>query len=379
MQRLKLPQLEKTKSVLTAHDYDNYNFLYCILRAKFPKLQNSFYTKLKKEFLHKFNLSNLCFPITPDKLEKFINQNEWLDIKLCVLNFFENKFYPNQVLGKGKQRICVVFTRARTQYQAKYAGDMGSNYDLANRTHYHFFLVKNPDALLSSTFKGELSYYSKSFFCLNCFCKFQNETDRQEHELLCVEDNQAQNVRMPEGNKAKTFFKNYKSLTKLPIVAYCDFESSLIKLKNKQCSECNRDLCCCEVSVTTLTERHEPLSWSIVFISSEKKVLHEETFTGENCVTKFMEMLRRVDPLIKAQLQQHKLGINLTTEEQLFHDLQDTCWICKKPFEDSFLNDTNKRKVIDHNHFNSKYLGAAHANCNLQRQTSEVVPIFFHG
>ena len=112
MQRLKLPQLEKTKSIITAHDYDEYNFLYTLLRSKYPQFKNSFYTKLKSEFLHKFNLSNVCFPITPCQLEKFIRQNEWLDIKLCVLNFFENKFYPNQILGTGKQRMCVVLSVA---------------------------------------------------------------------------------------------------------------------------------------------------------------------------------------------------------------------------------------------------------------------------
>ena len=78
-------------------------------------------------------------------------------------------------------------------------------------------------------------------------------------------------------------------------------------------------------------------------------------------------------------MQQYKLGIRLTAEQQQQHDLQNTCWICEKPFENLDSCDINKRKVIDHNHFTSEYLGAAHANCNLKRQTPEVIPIFFHG
>ena len=379
MDRLTVPLLEKSKSVITQHHYDNYNFLYCILRSKFPHYKNMLYTKLKTKFFYKFNLSNLEFPITPSQLGKFMEQNDWLDIKLCVLNLFENKFYPNQVLGTGKQRICVVFNRAYTPYRAKFPGDMGQGHELANRTHFHFFLVKNPDALLSSTFKNDSSYYSKNFFCLNCFCKYSNKKTREEHELLCVLENQAQKIQMPEKEKAKTTFKNFKSLTKMPIVAYCDLESALIKLKNKLCFDCQKELCCCEASVTTPIERHEPLSWSIVFVSSDKKVIHEETFTGKNCITKFMEMLRRLEPLIKSQLQQYKIPLRLTPEEQKNYDSQNICWICEERFNEFDSFDINKRKVIDHNHFSSEFLGAAHANCNLKRRTPEIIPIFFHG
>lgn len=379
MNHLKIPNFEESKSILTQPEYDDYNFLYTVIRAKFPQCKKMVYSKLKAKFFYKFNLSNLKFPITPGELEKFIKQNQWLDIKLCVLNYFENKFYPNQILGTGKQRICVVFTKAYTPYRAKFKEDMGSNYDLANRTHYHFFLVNNPDALLSSTLKNETSYYSKRFFCLNCFCNFANKTKREEHELLCVNENEAQIIKMPKKDQAKTTFKNFKSLTKMPIVGYCDLESALIKLENNKCVECQKELCCCEVSVTTQTQRHEPISWTLIFISSTKKLIHEETFTGENCITKFMDTLRRVEPLIKNQLQQFRMGVRLTSEQQKKHNSQKTCWICEKPFNEIESSDYNKRKVIDHDHHSSVYLGAAHADCNLKRQTPEITPIFFHG
>ena len=51
------------------------------------------------------------------------------------------------------------------------------------------------------------------------------------------------------------------------------------------------------------------------------------------------------------------------------------CHICHKPFNET---DFNKRKVLDHDHFTGKIMGAAHSDCNLQRRKSFQIPVFFH-
>ena len=55
-----------------------------------------------------------------------------------------------------------------------------------------------------------------------------------------------------------------------------------------------------------------------------------------------------------------KTMIPLTKEEEDNYNKENTCYICKKDF--------NNDKVRDHCHFTSKYRGAAHNTCNFKIQ-----------
>ena len=394
MQPIRIPFLEKNKSVITNYDYDEYNLLYAILRALFPKKQRLLYTNLKYNYLDKFNLSNINFPIAPKDLNKLVNQNSWLNIKLNVLYFYNNNIYPNQIIGNGDNEITVIFTKKLTTSRLCsencnncFSGQKLPKTFCKDKVHkkneenveHHFFLVKNADALLSSNYVSEYSNYSKSYFCLNCLCKFSSKNLRNEHEKICINDNAAQIVSMPVGSPPKTSFKKIKSLSLFPIVAYADLESSLVKLENNICENCGKAFCVCEVTVSTLKQRHEPISWSIIFVSFDNTVLHEETYTGTDCMNKFLEMLRRVEPIIKEEMQKCKhFMIPLTKDEKKRHETE-VCWICKKPFKESL--DSSELKCHDHSHYTGKYLGPAHTSCNLKRQSSnfDTIPIFFHG
>ena len=70
-----------------------------------------------------------------------------------------------------------------------------------------------------------------------------------------------------------------------------------------------------------------------------------------------------------------KKMISLTTEEKIYHDKQNICYICKKEF-----NNNNKKnyKVRDHCHYTGKYRGAAHNICNLSYKVPKEIPIVFH-
>ena len=66
-----------------------------------------------------------------------------------------------------------------------------------------------------------------------------------------------------------------------------------------------------------------------------------------------------------------KTMIPLTKEEEDNYNKENTCYICKKDFN----NDT---KVRDHCHFTGKYRGAAHNTCNLRYKIPKNVPVVFH-
>ena len=70
-----------------------------------------------------------------------------------------------------------------------------------------------------------------------------------------------------------------------------------------------------------------------------------------------------------------KKMIPLTTEEKIYHNEQEICYICKKEFN---KNDEKNYKVKDHCHYTGKYRGAAHNICNLRYKILKEIPIVFH-
>ena len=62
--------------------------------------------------------------------------------------------------------------------------------------------------------------------------------------------------------------------------------------------------------------------------------------------------------------------IPLTKEEEDNYNKENTCYTCKKDF--------NNDKVRDHCHFTGKYRGAAHNTCNLRYKIPKNIPVIFH-
>ena len=70
-----------------------------------------------------------------------------------------------------------------------------------------------------------------------------------------------------------------------------------------------------------------------------------------------------------------KKTIPLTTIEEIYHNRQKICYICKKEFNN---NDKKNYKVRDHCHYTGKCRGAAHNICNLSYKVLKEIPIIFH-
>ena len=64
--------------------------------------------------------------------------------------------------------------------------------------------------------------------------------------------------------------------------------------------------------------------------------------------------------------------IPLTTEEKIYHNEQEICYICKKEFH------KKNYKVRDHCRYTGKYRGAAHNICNLRYKIPKEIPVVFH-
>ena len=67
--------------------------------------------------------------------------------------------------------------------------------------------------------------------------------------------------------------------------------------------------------------------------------------------------------------------IPLTTEEKIYYNEQEICYICKKEFDKC---DKKHYKVRDHCHYTGKYRGAAHNICNFRYKIPKEIPAVFH-
>ena len=72
---------------------------------------------------------------------------------------------------------------------------------------------------------------------------------------------------------------------------------------------------------------------------------------------------------------ENKKMISLTIKEEIYHNKQKICYICKNKFN---KNDKKEQKVRDHCHYTGIYRGAAHNICNLRYKVPKEIPVVFH-
>ena len=127
-------------------------------------------------------------------------------------------------------------------------------------------------------------------------------------------------------------------------------------------------------SSTTEINKHIPSGYSIFTHCSFNRAKNKlNYYRGKDCIKKFCKDLREhASKIINFE---KKKMIPLTTEEKIYHDDQEICYICKKEFDNSYKK---HYKVRDHCHYTGKYRGAAHNICNLKYKISKEIPIVFH-
>ena len=150
---------------------------------------------------------------------------------------------------------------------------------------------------------------------------------------------------------------------KLPFVIYADLECLLEKM-----STCQNDPN--ELSTTEIN-KHTPSGYSIFTHCSLDQTKNKlDHYRGKDCMKKFSNDLR--DHATKIINYKKKKMIPLTTEEKIYHNEQEICYICKKEF------DEKNYKVRDHCHYTGKYRGAAHNICNLRYKIPKEIIYDYH-
>ena len=171
---------------------------------------------------------------------------------------------------------------------------------------------------------------------------------------------------MPTRDNNTTKYNQGEKSMKLPFTIYADLECLLEKM-----STCQNNP---NESSTTKINKHTPSGYSLFthcsFDNSKNKLNY---YRGEDCMKKFCKDLRT--HATKIINYEKKKMISLTIKEEIYHNKQKICYICKKEFN---KNDKKQQKVRDHCYYTGNYRGAAHNICNLRYKVPKEIPLVFH-
>ena len=229
---------------------------------------------------------------------------------------------------------------------------------ISNGENWHYLVVNNLPGLL----KRIASNHKEDFHCLNCFCAYTTRNKLEEYKKIC-ENHENCHVEMPnEDNKIIKYNQGEKSI-KSPFIIYADLECLLEKM-----STCYNNP---EESSTTEINKHIPSGYSLFTHCSFDKAKNKlDYYRGKDCMKKFCKDLRK--HATKIINYEKKKMIPLTIKEEIDHNKQKICNICKKEF------DKKNYKVRDRCHYTGKYRGAAHNICNLRYKIPKEILIVFH-
>ena len=178
---------------------------------------------------------------------------------------------------------------------------------------WHYLAVKNLPGLL----RGVTSTHKEDFYCLNCFRSYRTKNKREVHEKICENHNYC-NIEMPtKDNNIIKYNQGEKSI-KLPFVICADLECLLEKM-----STCQNNP---NESSTTEINKHTSSSYSTFthcsFDQTRNKLNH---YRVKDCMKKFCKDLRT--HATKIINYEKKKITPLTTEEKIYHNDQEICYL----------------------------------------------------
>lgn len=342
---------------------NNRCFLYCIayfvlfgmLIQRAPTVIEEL--KIKKQS-KKFNVKKMQFPSTIDDVKKFLKNNPQLDLKINILyRGTEEAIYPLEFgLGNGNKIINLLL--------------------LHTEKGAHFLLIKDINKFLRMAYtqvkngKSETKSYQKVFYCLNCLNGFSTNLIRDEHTKICSL-NKPRKEEAPLESEKIIKFKNFENQTPLEYIGFLDFECVLPDV-SKKCPQCKSLKCKCDSSMTLTLNEQIPITYSLVILGPDQKILHEKTKSCENVHINLVRHLLEIEEEWLKDLLSIKEPMHINKVEQKIFDQTNECYLCGIPFTSDVV------KCRDHSHTTGDFIAAACQKCNLRRRRPNHLKIFMH-
>ena len=232
---------------------------------------------------------------------------------------------------------------------------------LSDGSMHHYVLITNIRGLIHK-YLGKHQRVD-NHLCRNCFHVSTSLDRHGRHEEICHQNTQAI-IKMPKVEQQNFEFKNVQARWFAPIVGVFDLESIIEPIAHIYNTQ--------QYSVTRALEEHKPCSYALLFVAlNETKPFYFDLKCGPNVMAEFVKSLEQIARDIYDVKQRHQ---NFSGEPTITKDEATMCWICETELNTSSKDPT----VLDHCHFTGKFLGWAHAQCNLKRKTLNFTPLFAH-
>ena len=363
-----IPEYENdinTRGLLNIRNIDDKCILYCILAFFYG---NSYPSNRREEpetyakYLSEINCDKVEFPFNVEDSELLELNNK---SKSFQLNFYKSDGKKATPFYVREDALCDHIINILI-FEKK----------IEKKIYRHFVLIKDTAKFFQKTYnnkKGGKTYGIEKI-CDKCLASYRSENMMQIHKEHC-NINCDTVVTLPSADENIFKFTNRNYQYPHLFVGFVDFESALVPNLNietcKVCTVTNNTNNKCEHSFTANLNTHKPISFSLIIINRQNKIVKEKLYTGDDSAEQFINTLLEFEPKIREQCQSNEVMI-FTSKDKAVHYSSKKCHICKDVF--------NHDDVIvrDHCHMTGAYLGAAHKLCNLHRQERPIVKIFAH-
>ena len=138
MKPLYIKEFERIMSVLMKKDYDEWCFLWALIRLVYPQDRHTHYKKLRDKYLSKFDLRGITAPLTFKSISRLHKQNPWLNATFVfVYTDPAHKKTPYASIGKGQNFYSFLFTKTNITEQT---------------VDLHFYALLDVDAFLTKRY-----------------------------------------------------------------------------------------------------------------------------------------------------------------------------------------------------------------------------------
>jgi hypothetical protein len=341
--------LKHVKPVSSAQD--------CFFQAvAYHFVKNSQPKKLRR-FIKRKMVAKIKTPVCVSDIPKFEKDNEHLHLKINVL-YSENQgetihpiYTSKSVSTKNIINLLLWKTEVRGELME------------------HFSYIQNLSKFLRKTYhysiNEELTTYERLYACGNCLTTYSTLSGLTNHEELCLQFKTQRVVTPPEDSYIE--FRNYQKKFKVHYMGFFDLESCLEPVD--KCQKCVDSEKCVHATITA--NKQTPITYSYVIIDSDGVVVYKNTYTGADCIERFLSELLTLEGRLLKKLNEN-IPMQISLEDQIAFDNNCThCHICETEIE---VGDA----VRDHCHLTGRYIGPAHNLCNLLRQEAKFIPFFAH-
>ena len=340
------------KAILNVKNEDEACFKWAVLAALHPADHHAERVTHYEPFKEELNFNGIEFPISIHDIDNFEKLNPAISVTVLgydKLSFNEDEenygLFPLRFPNRRQEQHVVLL----------YWGD---------QDNYHYAYVKNLNRLLAHT----KAHHDQTHFCERCFQGFTKPDLLNKHSEFC----QSIPIQAVEMVEEQIVFKSWARTEECLFRVYGDFECLLQEYEEG------------DQVKTIKVQKHIPCSVAWVLISDHPEVENRRFLyrptpdedmsleeASQDVLDHLMESLQELEEELLPYQKQVKPR-EMTEEQETAFQEATQCYMCQKSFKEGEV------KVRDHNHATGAYRGAAHSFCNIQKQRSMHIPVFFH-